>query len=485
MKNPVRYDPFKKSWNFTTRYKNLIDVLKKENYLSSGEAIAITEDEEHVNRREDTTAKQPYLRDYISQLAEKQYTGLPTSIYTTVDENMSREIKDIADQTIYKLSWKDVSDYGVLVLDKQTNELRVMLGGMAYDGKAGQVNATMSINQPGSAVKPFTYALAFQELWLLPSDSIIDEPVQFQSLLWFAYTPQNFSMEYQWPVTLAQALAQSLNIPAVKIANRLWADKLLEFYHKVGLESLKQSSEYYGLALTLWVGEVSLWELTRAYGIFAHQWELCDIAMFSWQQVTCKQVIDAKYTNMVVDILSNRYNKMPSFPLFSNLDFPDRKVFLKSWTSRKFSDNRVIGFTDKYIIGIRIGNKDGSNMKGVSGVSGAGDIFNNIVYMLEKSAQSPSYTPQPPMQVAPYLHITKPLPQSVFSLDPKISQNLQWMKFDFSTNIPYTTYQLLVDGKKISSAMRTPQVGVHTLIVTLFSWTDEIKTSEVQFQVKQ
>lgn len=64
-------------------------------------------------------------------------------------------------------------------------------------------------------------------------------------------------------------------------------------------------------------------------------------------------------------------------------------------------------------------------MKGVSGVSGAGDIFNNIVYMLEKSAQSPSYTPQPPMQVAPYLHITKPLPQSVFSLDPKISQNLQ------------------------------------------------------------
>lgn len=139
-------------------------MLKKENYLSSGEAIAITEDEEHVNRREDTTAKQPYLRDYISQLAEKQYTGLPTSIYTTVDENMSREIKDIADQTIYKLSWKDVSDYGVLVLDKQTNELRVMLGGMAYDGKAGQVNATMSINQPGSAVKPFTYALAFQEL---------------------------------------------------------------------------------------------------------------------------------------------------------------------------------------------------------------------------------------------------------------------------------------------------------------------------------
>jgi penicillin-binding protein 1C len=72
---------------------------------------------------------------------------------------------------------------------------------------------------------------------------------------------------------------------------------------------------------------------------------------------------------MVVDILSNRYNRMPTFPMYSNLDFPDRNVFLKSGTSRKFSDNRVIGFTDNYIIGVRVGNKDGSNMKGVSGVS--------------------------------------------------------------------------------------------------------------------
>ncbi|MEI6673328.1 MAG: penicillin-binding transpeptidase domain-containing protein [bacterium] len=108
---------------------------------------------------------------------------MPAEIYTTIDDAMSREIKDIADHTIYKLLWKAVSDYGVLVIDKKTNQLRVMLGGMAYDGKAGQVNSTLSINQPGSAVKPFTYVLAFQELGIVPSDSIIDEPVQFQSLL--------------------------------------------------------------------------------------------------------------------------------------------------------------------------------------------------------------------------------------------------------------------------------------------------------------
>lgn len=101
-----------------------------------------------LHRNKGTPPAQPYLRDYIQQQAEKQHKKLPAIVYTTVDDNMSREIKNIADQTIYKLLWKDVSDYGVLVIDKQTNELRVMLGGIAYDGKAGQVNATMSINQP-------------------------------------------------------------------------------------------------------------------------------------------------------------------------------------------------------------------------------------------------------------------------------------------------------------------------------------------------
>ncbi len=485
MKNPVRYDPFKKSWNFTIRYMNLISSLEHEKYISSEEAQSLSRDVESLHRKNDTTIAQPYLRDYIQQQAEKQKKTLPANVYTTIDDNMSREIKNIADQTIYKLLRKDVSDYGVLVIDRQSNELRVMLGGMAYDGKAGQVNSTLSINQPWSAVKPFTYALAFQELWLRPSDTIIDEPVQFQSLLWFSYTPQNFSMNYQWPVTIAQALAQSLNIPAVKIAEQVGVDKLLDFYHKVGLESLTQSADYYWLALTLWVGEVSLREMARAYGIFAHQGELCDIAIFSWQQVTCKTIIDPKYITMVVDILSNRYNKMPSFPLFSNLDFPDRNVFLKSGTSRKFSDNRVIGFTDHYIVAIRIGNKDGSNMKWVSGVSGAGDIFNNIVYMLEKDTETPSYAPQANAQVAPYLHIIKPLPQTIFSLDTKLSPDVQWLKFEFATNIPYTTYQWMVDKKILSTPIRMPQVGTHTASIMLFSGSSIIETRDIQFQVQE
>lgn len=485
MKNPTRYDPFKKSTNFGSRYNNLIATLLSRNHLSVQEAASLWDDLNMLDRKKDKVLAQPYFRDYIQQQTAKQAKQLPVEIYTTIDDNLSRKIKEIADQTIYKLLRKDVSDYGILIIDRQSNELRVMLGGMAYDGKAGQVNATTSINQPGSAVKPFTYALAFQDLGLLPSDTIIDEPVQFQSLLWFAYTPQNFSMDYQWPVTIAQALAQSLNIPAVKIANSLGTNKLLDFYHKVGLASLTQTADHYGLALTLWVGEVSLREMARAYGIFAHQGKLCDIAIFSGQQVLCKTVIDAKYTDMVVDILSNRYNKMPMFPLFSNLDFPDRNVFLKSGTSRKFSDNRVIGFTDHYIIAIWIGNKDGSNMKGVSGVSGAGDIFNNIVYALEAWHLSSVDKPQAATLTMPYLHITKPLDQSIFSINTKLSDDLQWIKFDFSSNISYDRYEWLIDNQILNTTIWKPTVGKHTVKIHLFSGDALVQSKEASFEVQK
>lgn len=470
-KNPVRYDPYKYPNNFQTRYLALSKILvSSENILATKSLGFQTEHK----------IAQPHFIDYIKRYPEK----LPKSpiINTTIDDNISRKIKNIADQTIYKLQWKNVSDYGVLVIDRNNNELRVMLGGMFYDGKAWQVNSTITINQPWSAVKPFTYALAFQELGLRPHDSIIDEPVQFNSSLGFAYTPQNFSMNYQWEVSIASALAQSLNVPAIKVAEKIGIEKLLNFYHKVWLVSLDKPAEYYGLALTLGVGEVCLREMARAYGIFAYHGDLCEIIIFEGEKAVCKNVIDKQYTDMVVDILSNRYNKMPSFPMFSNLDFPDRKVFLKSGTSRSFSDNRVIGFTDDYIIAVWVGNKDGANMKGVSGVSGAWDIFNNIVYFLQTKTQTPNILPQLPSKTLPYLNITKPLPNSVFQIDSTIDKNLQWIKFDYNTNIIHDSHLWKLNNQKIKD-LWIPKQGQYDLTLNLFSWSTPAWETSVHFEV--
>jgi penicillin-binding protein 1C len=476
VKNAVRYDPFKNPQSFAERYEMIGKIL-----LSWEELKDFSFASSSLERRDHQEYSQPYVRDFIQQTIKSG--SQPQEIITTIDSNISRDIKQIADQTIYKLQWKNISDYGVLILDKKTNELIVMLWGMYYDGKAGQVNATLSINQPWSAVKPFTYALAFKELGLTPDDTIVDEPVQYQSLLGFSYTPQNFSMDYKGEVSLASALAQSLNIPAVKLVHQIGVDKVLDFYHKVGLSSLKKSADYYGLAITLGVGEISLRELTQAYGIFVHKGELCSIVSKAGETTICKQIIDSKYTDMVVDVLSNRFNKMPTFPMYSNLDFPDRNVFLKSGTSRKFSDNRVVGFTDDYIIGVWAGNKDGSNMKGVSGVSGAGDIFNNIVYYLEKDFQTPSAIPRSIPQEKPYLNITKPLPDSIYTKDPSLPEDLQAIKFTYTTNMLHDEHKRLLNDKQ-TSEVRKPLNGKYHLILQLFFQWVLLGEKTVQFQVQ-
>ena len=209
-------------------------------------------------------------------------------------------------------------------------------------------------------------------------------------------------MDYQGEVSIAEALAGSLNVPAVRTLDVLGIQNFLDFLRRLGIASLKQPAEHYGLALALGVGEISLYELTRAYSVLAHSGRLCDIQLVVTPLTkggkersdggfehpneaiqNCQQIIEERFVQSIVDILSNRYYKLGSFPLNSNADFPRRFVVLKTGTSRNFSDTRAMGFTRRYIIGVRVGNKDGSNMEGVSGVDGAGAIFKQIVELLE------------------------------------------------------------------------------------------------------
>jgi penicillin-binding protein 1C len=157
----------------------------------------------------------------------------------------------------------------MLILDRETNALKVMIGG-DKSGKGGQVNATTAVNQVGSTLKPFLYLLAFQNLGRTPQDTVLDLPIQYTTELGYAYNPKNFSLEYRGEVSIAEALAGSLNVPAVRTLDTLGIQNFLNFLHLLGIESLTQSADYYGLALALGAGEISLYELTRAYSVLAH-----------------------------------------------------------------------------------------------------------------------------------------------------------------------------------------------------------------------
>ncbi len=273
-----------------------------------------------------------------------------------------------------------------------------------------------------------------------------------------------------------------MNIPAIKLAEQVKVPVLLDFLRVLGITSLKENADHYGLGLTLGNGEVSLYELLQAYTIFANEGRFCPFVLQT-EITSCKDIMEKKYTDMIVSILTDRYAKLGGFPLYSPLDFSDRNVFVKTGTSRNFRDNWAVGFTDHYMIGVWTGNKSGENMKGVSGATGAGEIFKRIVYNLEKKEEV-----QVPVKLEAstqkYLTITNPLSGSVYKKEHTKSEEKQQISLRFDTNISYDAYSWLLDGTKVLGKFIAPTPGNHIIEVVLMKDEEVVKTEKNTFQME-
>lgn len=522
-KNSNNYDPLNKKEAFAKRFNSLLNALKIRKIISEDEYTDIKQEKliwntEHKN-------KLPYVVDFLK--TEQSSKNPPAFSYpldkgdlkseiikTTIDYYRTKEIEKISYNAILKLFWKNVTDYSVIVLDKKTNELKTMIWWIDYNWINWQVNSRTALRQAGSTIKPFTYYLAFKNLWLNPSSKILDLPISFQTIQWYQYSPKNYDLTYHWEVNLAQALSQSINIPAVKLTEQIWAENLLLFLKKVWITSLNKPVEHYWLALTLGVWEVSLYELTRAYSIFAHDWNLCDINIINnssnfwfwgWKlsesqfdsQIgwvfedeksknlkNCNKIAEKKYTDMVSEILTNRYFKLWGFPINSSLDFPDRNVFVKTGTSRNFRDNWAIWYTDNYIIWVWVGNKDASNMKWVSWASWAWEVFRNIVYYLEPDNIEQKAKENIDEKIDNYLEITSPLQNSVYSFDKSKNSNLQSLKIEFSTNYNYDKVFYIVDDEILKNEFWNLKQWFHKISVKLMKNWEIIETKSTNISVE-
>ncbi len=445
IKNPNNFNPITKLSAFNTRFKILTNSLEQQGIISKEEKNLILEEKLTFYTGEKN--KLPYIVDFI----QKSEKWKESKIHTTIDYYLSQKINNLAQSTLKTLSWKNVWDYSIVIINKNTMDLKVMIGGQDYEGKEGQVNATLAVRQPGSTLKPFLYALYFQDFWKNPSSPILDLPVSYPTAFWYSYEPKNYSLQYAWEITLAEALSQSINIPAVKILHEIWTEKFLSFLKNIWIYSLNRDADYYWLSLALWSWEINLYELTRAYSIFAKNGEFCEINIFqdenkNWKWNQCKFIINKKYTDMVEEILTNRYFKLAWFPIYSNLDFPDRNVFVKTGTSRNFKDNWSIWFTSNFIIWVWVGNKDGSEMLGVSGVSWAGDIFKKIVYELDDYERESSIISLH-NESSDFIKIISPLANNEYQISPSIPIEKQEIHLQYSTNIDFDNIFWLVDGK--------------------------------------
>jgi len=312
-------------------------------------------------------------------------------IHTSIDLPLNNAIQSLMRTHLAKVRSGGISDGAVVVLDNRTMEILAMVGSPDYwQGDRGRNNGTTALRQPGSTLKPFTYAAAFLQ-GLSPSTVVPDIPVNYLGGEDKLYEPQNYSGRNFGPVLLRDALGKSLNVPAIRVANLVGPKKLLETLHQFGFESLTQNAAYYGLGLTLGDGEVSLLELTRAYSAFANKGLLKELNPFRTGPEGPKgkkgvRVMKEDICYLITDILSDEGLRMEAFGLNNPLmlEFP---IAIKTGTSSNWKDSWAIGYTKTHTVGVWVGNFSGKPTNQFYGAIGAGPLFQQVARLMHESVK--------------------------------------------------------------------------------------------------
>lgn len=324
-------------------------------------------------------------------------------IETTLDASLQGDTERIARQQVEKLKDRDASNAAVVAIDPGTGAIRAMLGSVGFDDERidGQVNVALSARQPGSALKPFLYALAFERGFTAASP-LLDVPTTFDTPTG-PYSPQDYDRRFHGIVTLRTALASSFNVPAVRTLDQLGVPAFLDIAHRFGLRTLTDA-EIYGLALTLGGGEVRLLDLTAAYAALADGGQLREPfivarvrdasgrVLYERHESPPNRVLDARLAWLLGDILSDAAARIPGFGEYTPLE-TSFKAAVKTGTTTGFKDNWTLGFTPALAVGAWVGNTDGRPMRDVSGVDGAGPIWRDV--MEAGNAGSQRWYPQP------------------------------------------------------------------------------------------
>jgi len=313
----------------------------------------------------------------------------PPVLKTTLDLALQREVTGALGALRDHLASHGAKDAAVVVLDVPTGEV------LAYEGsgdyfdplRSGAVDGAATPRQPGSALKPFTYALAF-ERGFTPASVLPDVPSHFPTAeAGVTYSPRNYDGVFRGPLRARAALAGSVNVPAVWLLSQIGVADLLERLRRLGFTTLDRTADYYGYGLTLGDAEVRLDELTAAYADLARGGYHRPIRILAEPAQGPPQgprLFPAEAVSWVTDILSDPEARAFVFGRGGSLELPFPAA-AKTGTSQAYHDNWAFGYTREVAVGVWVGNFDRAPLTGSSGVTGAGPLFHQVMQAAEAS----------------------------------------------------------------------------------------------------
>jgi len=405
--SPTRYSPFigkKNSWQ--GRAKAVLRRMREDGKISRADEKRALKEMEHLQfNHPKMNIIAPhfvfYVRDKVEKMFGPKIIDRGVKIKTTLDLDLQQEAQQIVKEEIEKLGKYKVGNGAVVVLDSQTGEILAMVGSYDFNNpKYGKFNAALGWRQPGSAIKPITYGLAFEKGYT-PATVLMDVRTEFPDQGDKLYVPVDYDGKYRGPIQLRFGLANSINIPAVKLLAMIGIRPFLAKAYDMGLETFKpdrKNLRRFGLSLTLGGGETNLLDLTGAFSIFARGGvrkdssaileikNFKDKVLFEKKDQKGKRVFSKEVSFLISHILSDNNARRMIFGPNSYLHISGKTVAVKTGTTDDKRDNWAVGYTNGVTIGVWVGNNDNSpmNEKIASGVTGASPIWRKTMLMALK-----------------------------------------------------------------------------------------------------
>ena len=359
------------------RNRLLKQLLEKKTIDSSTYELAISEplpDEPHA-----LPQIAPYLVSRFYQERNGEYSR------STINKGIQTQVEDLAERWSNEFRRSDIRNLAILVIDIPSNQVVAYCGNVHFDQKQGgnQVDVIQAPRSTGSILKPFLYYAMLQEGSLLPDMLLPDVPVNING-----FTPQNFSMQFEGAVPASEALARSLNIPAVTMLQRYGVPKFHSFLQQIGLKTINRSSSHYGLSLILGGAEATLWDVTNAYAMMGR-------SLLQLPQRSCSLLLPTSRITESTDPFQpgavwQTFDALKEVNRPEEIDWKSipsmQTIAWKTGTSYGFRDAWAVGVTPRYAVGVWVGNATGEGKPGLVGAQTAGPVLFDIFNLLPSSS---------------------------------------------------------------------------------------------------